>query len=219
MLVEDVSPCREQRRSDHPRMYRATSKSKPPGPKYGAYRVTDVRRETFLKVLSETGSFAAAARAASPHSKDRHGGASTFKQLMQRDPDFAAAVEDARSQALGRLETECVRRAVEGVRRPIYQKGELVGYEDVHSDGLLMFALRALDPDKYNEKRQVELKGDVTHRVVGLMISPQDLLALNDDDRAALERIVGKIADARGEKEEQPAALPAALPGIVDAGP
>lgn len=190
------------------------TKCKPPGPKYGAYRITDVRRQTFLKVLSETGSFAAASRAASPHSKDRHGAASTFKQLMQRDPEFNADVEEARSQALGRLEAECVRRAVEGVQRPIYQRGELVGHEQVHSDGLLMFALRALDPAKYNEKRQVEVKGDVTHRVVGLLISPQDLLSLNKDDRSDLERILEKIADARGEKELE--TLP--VSSIADAG-
>jgi hypothetical protein len=190
------------------------NRTKPPGPKYGAYRITDVRRETFLQVLSETGSFAAASRAASPHSKDRHGAASTFKQLMQRDTEFTSAVDEARSQALGRLEAEMIRRAVEGVERPIFQKGELVGHEKVHSDGLLMFALRACDPEKYNEKRQVEVKGDVTHRVVGLIISPQDLLSLDRNDRSALEGILEKIADARGEKE--PELLP--VPSIADAG-
>lgn len=174
-----------------------------PGPKFGLVPITEERKATFLKVLADTGSIYAAARAATPHSRNRQGGYSTFRHLAARDPEFNAAVAEAKAHALGRLEAEMVRRAVEGTPRPIYQQGQLVGYETQHSDNLLMFALRALAPATYNDKRQVEIKGDLNHRHVGLMITPTDLLVLDGADRVALERILEKIADHRGDRDGQ----------------
>jgi hypothetical protein len=72
-----------------------------------------------------------------------------------------------------------------------------------------MFALRALAPDRYNERRQIEVKGDVTHRHFGLMITPQDLLALNGAERGSLERILEKTAGHRGEPDGGAPALAA----------
>lgn len=49
-------------------------------------------------------------------------------------------------------------RAVDGVRQPIYQKGQLVGTKREYSDGLAMFLAKARRPHKYRES--LTLTGD-----------------------------------------------------------
>jgi hypothetical protein len=48
-----------------------------------------------------------------------------------------------------RLEDEAVRRAYEGVERPVFQGGKQVGVVREYSDTLLIFLLKALRPEKY----------------------------------------------------------------------
>jgi hypothetical protein len=187
-----------------------------PGAIYGQHPITYRRKKIFLDTLRQTGSVTAAARAATPHSRHRQGGLSTWLQLAQRDPDFSEAMQAAKDDALGRFEAEAVRRAVEGVERPIVSGGVVVVTERVYSDTLLTLKLRALAPEKYTERKNITLEGDV--RVVGLMIAPQDLLALSGEQRTALEGILETIADARsepaieGEFDEVPALPPPAEP-------
>ncbi len=52
-------------------------------------------------------------------------------------PAFAQEVEEAKNGALGRVEAAIMERAVGGVQRPIFQRGELVGHETLYSDNLL----------------------------------------------------------------------------------
>ena len=71
-------------------------------------KITQARKDVFLSVLGETGSRAAAAAAASPHTDGGNGqrpGYETFRDLWKRDPEFALAVEQAEAKALGRVET------------------------------------------------------------------------------------------------------------------
>lgn len=56
------------------------------------------------------------------------------------------------------LEDEAHRRGVEGVERPIYQGGVLVGTETMYSDTLLNLKLRGKRPEIYNTERH-ELSG------------------------------------------------------------
>jgi hypothetical protein len=56
------------------------------------------------------------------------------------------AVEVGEVALIENLERECDRRAVEGVDKPVYQQGQMVGYVRHYSDSLLMFRLKKLDP-------------------------------------------------------------------------
>ena len=47
---------------------------------------------------------------------------------------------------------EADRRAKDGVLKPVFYKGEIVGSIPQYSDNLLMFRLKALRPDKYRER-------------------------------------------------------------------
>lgn len=165
----------------------------------GYQPLTPARKATFLKVLAETGSAPAAARAASPHATGKRAAVRTFTDLRDRDPEFAAAWEDAMATALGRVENEIMRRAMEPTQRPIFSKGELVGHENVYDNKLLLAVARKLNPDEWSEKRQVTLDGSVdhTHRHGHIYLTMSDVHLLAPDRADQLLDLLGEIADRR----------------------
>jgi len=80
---------------------------------------------------------------------------STFYSWVRRDPTFAEALEAAKYKTVSVLEGEVIRRAFEGVDRPLHYKGFLTGdtVKD-YSDLLLMFRLKYLVPE-YNDKHNL----------------------------------------------------------------
>ena len=163
------------------------------GPEPNSRRVpmTEKRKATFLETLRRTGVFAAACRAASPHSKHRAACYSSFRNEMQRSPEFAAEVADALDEAKAEIELEIYRRGVEGWDEPVYQKGMRVIDHDGspasirrYSDNLLLTRAKAMMPEKYADRSKIEHSGVVNHDVRALTISPADLIALNSAERA-----------------------------------
>jgi len=125
------------------------------------------------------------------------------------------AWDDAIEQATGSVELEIHRRAVEGYDEPVYQKGELVGTVTKYSDRLLELRAKALLPQKYIERRAVELSANlnVTQELYGghaLTLKPEDVLLLDEGKRQQLLGLLTEIALARGdllEVEPEPAGL------------
>jgi len=121
---------------------------------------TDRRMTRVLEVLAEGLSLKKASIAAGISK-------TTVDYWRKHDPSFAQEVLDAIDQGTERLEDEALRRAVDGVERPIYNKdGDLKGTEKLYSDNLLMFMLKARKPATYREPKtsgnaQV-FQGDVT---------------------------------------------------------
>lgn len=71
---------------------------------------------------------------------------------LRTDFEYAEAYYNARELIVDQLESEAIRRAKDGVERPVYQGGELVGTVTEYSDSLLMFLLKGMRPDKYRER-------------------------------------------------------------------
>lgn len=116
----------------------------------GAVR-TQPRKDKMVKCLAETGMITRAAKAAGiPLS--RH------YQWMKSDPEYALAIREAMEQAADLLEEEAIRRARDGVKEPVYYKGEIVGYVYRYSDGLLKFLLQHLKKKVYGNR--LELAGE-----------------------------------------------------------
>lgn len=110
-------------------------------------------------------------------------------QERQRDEVFAVQWADVEEKTTEAMEREAYRRGVEGVEKPVYQGGKLVGRVNEYSDTLLIFMLKARRPDKYRENVKVEHGGTVTHRV------PVDLKKLSDEQIAQLEAIAKQLDD------------------------
>lgn len=188
---------------------------------------TEARKETFLRVLAETGSVSAAATAATPGAKPRGsrgpGSVATFYQLRHRDPRFAEAWEQAIATALGRVETEVMRRAMTPTRRPVFSKGEVVAMTEEYDNRLLVALARRLDPEGWGERSKVEHTGEVQLRLApgSVVLVPGEIGLLPAAQREALYELLEALAlrkqtAERREREarrvtfvDDPLALPA----------
>lgn len=79
-------------------------------------------------------------------------------QRWRTDPDFEAREQQARQMVADKLESEALRRAIKGERKPVYQGGALVGYTQEKSDPLLVMLLKAAHPEKYRERSEVTVR-------------------------------------------------------------
>lgn len=66
--------------------------------------------------------------------------------------EFAKAYLEAREASVQNLEAHAIKRGTVGCRKAVYFHGDVVGYENVYSDGLLQFMLKARDPSTYRER-------------------------------------------------------------------
>ena len=120
--------------------------------KKGEETLTDGQR-AFLAVYGEMGVIKRACKVAGV-------ARSSHYEWMETNPEYRRAFEDAQEDAADNLEAEVYRRAVKGVKKPTgWYKGVAGGYVREYSDLLLMFRLKALRPEKYRERQEVEFRG------------------------------------------------------------
>lgn len=79
----------------------------------------------------------------------------TVDRWRTGDSEFRESFEAARQDVTESLEKEAIRRAYEGVQKPVFQGGKLVGHVQEYSDTLLIFLLKGAAPDKYRERQEV----------------------------------------------------------------
>ena len=84
---------------------------------------------------------------------------STVYEARQRDEAFAVAWADVEEKIIEQLEAAAIRRARDGVARPVFQGGKLVGHERVYSDGLMALLLKARRPERYRDNVRMEHSG------------------------------------------------------------
>lgn len=145
-------------------------------------KMTRDREKKFLSALGRSANVTLAARAA---------GVSRANLYLRREAEaaFAALWNDAIEQAADRLEREAWRRAVRGVKEPVFFKGEKCGVVPRYSDSLLIALLRAARPEKFAVHQNI--KSDSTVRTVVTLPQlmppgiPDDELDAGDDGRGA----------------------------------
>ena len=74
------------------------------------------------------------------------------RPILHKGRQVYARFRQAEMQAARTLEDEAVRRAHEGLRKPVWYKGKIVGYETEYSDTLLLAVLKANNPDKFRDR-------------------------------------------------------------------
>lgn len=124
--------------------------------------------DKFLTALASTGNVSMAAKKAAVTRQGAYA-------RRAADPEFAARWQDAMDQAADWLEAEARRRAVTGVRRPVYQNGKLVGHVKEYSDALLTLLLKAARPDRYRENSKVVMAGDPAGHPVQIDVTARAL--------------------------------------------
>lgn len=166
--------------------------------------MTDARKRIFLENLAEHGIVGAAAAVASPHLAS--GGVACFNSLRRKDPEFAAAWDEALALARGKIEAELHRRAVEGWEEKVFWKGEEAGTIRKYSDRLLELRMAAIAPE-YRKTTKIEHTGSVeTDPGVGRLSAEKrqlmrQLLEGATDAEVAEPPLLG---DDRGTSAESP---------------
>lgn len=103
------------------------------------------RKKRILDAIAQGASFAKAAEAGGICRQN-------LWAWRQADPEFDRAVKEAVETGTDRIEDEALRRAVEGVNKPVFQRCKVVGYVTEYSDRLLEMLLRARRSEKYRER-------------------------------------------------------------------
>lgn len=107
--------------------------------------MTPQLRALFFKTLAESCNVTMSARAIGMSRTHVH-------KLRRKDKSFAKEWDDAMQQATDALEYTARKRAMEGYKRPVFQRGELVGHEICYSDALTIALLKAHRPEKFRDK-------------------------------------------------------------------
>lgn len=158
------------------------------GPRKSQKKLTREAKQTiFLAAYAVCSTISGAAKAAGVDRRLHHA-------WMQEDPTYPERFEVAHEESTQALEAEARRRALHGVRRFKFHKGELVRvpllddegrevtgddgkpimvpyFEEERSDLLLIFLLKAARPDVYrdNFKAVLEHRGQVGIKVSGVL--------------------------------------------------
>ena len=121
------------------------------------------RQRTFLKEYIRTVNVRASAAVAGINRQ-------THYDWLNDHPEYREQFAAAKKESVAVLIQEARRRAVEGVEKPVYHGGKLVGTRIDYSDVLLMFLIKGELPEKYRDhfdvrhtqvKRSVEFKADL----------------------------------------------------------
>src|SRR5215831_1541733 len=125
-----------------------------------ANKRTPSRLAVFLRIYEETGRLTEAAKAAGIHR-------STHYRKLASDPEYRKAFEEAESRAAQSLEDEAIRRARDGVKRPLMYRGKPVKqgrrivYRVEYSDQLLIALLKRFLPHLYRDHVTAEVTASV----------------------------------------------------------
>src|SRR5437588_5892570 len=103
------------------------------------------KRERLLHLLAEGHTVKHAAAEIGVHR-------GTVYDWRNANKDFKAAWDEALESGTQTMEQEARRRAVDGMDKPVFQGGRLVGTVREYSDTLLIFLLKGRRPDMYRER-------------------------------------------------------------------
>jgi hypothetical protein len=116
------------------------------------YNFTEIKKNLFLETYEATGNIS--------RSADLSGiSCGTHYRWLREDPEYATMFEEAHSRACDALEAEARRRAVEGVEKPVFYRGQIVGCIREYSDRMLELLLKAKKPREFRERVSTEISG------------------------------------------------------------
>lgn len=81
----------------------------------------------------------------------------TFYTALRQHPQAKEAYQMARDEANWRIEQEIARRGIQGVRQPVFYKGDIVGHIEQYSDKMLELLAKANLPERYSAKNTIDV--------------------------------------------------------------
>ena len=121
--------------------------------------ITPAKKKKFLEAIAKGFSVSMSCRMA-------HFSKSGIQKHVKKSAAFKKAWDEAYETGADVLEDEAWRRAVEGWDEPKWYQDKEVGAVRKFSDRLLEMLLKARRPDKYRERIDANVTGDITVKVV-----------------------------------------------------
>jgi len=146
-----------------------------------------IKQTAFLSAYAQLGIVTKAAQIAGIH-RNNHG------LWLKEDAEYAEAFKESHQEACDNIEAEMRRRAIEGVQKPVFYKGEVCGYITEYSDTMLAMLANGFMPEKYKQKAKIEAEVTTSREVVR-----EGLRKLTDEELAEYERLLTK---AMGQPQE-----------------
>ena len=124
---------------------------------------TPAKQREYLEKLAETGLIAHTCR-------ELNISREMVRYERKKNPAFAELEDAAKQYFAETLEQEAVRRAREGVQKPVFYKGSQVGHVTEFSDRLMEILLKGHIPEKYKDGLR---GGDTNVQVSGVLVINQ----------------------------------------------
>jgi hypothetical protein len=120
---------------------------------------------------------------------------SWYVRERQRNPEFAAAYDEAKELGVQAIEQVAIDLAL-GKQRPVHYRGEVVDHVDEYSERMIELLLKARRPELYGDRQRIDhATPDGRPFPMALTFDPDKL---SDDELAQLETILEK---ARPEQQ------------------
>ncbi len=145
------------------------------------------KRNQFLDTVARTGNLMLAAKKI---------GVSTRALYLarQRHPDFDANWTMAVKIYNMFVANEAIRkRAIDGVREPVWFQGKIVGYQLRHDSGLTQFFLKGAMPEVYGDRREIKIEGGLTYGIALLPTTQRDASEWEKSAMMTQEKIANMI--------------------------
>lgn len=141
--------------------------------------IADPDKRAFLAAYAHTGRITRAALSAQVNWRNHY-------NWLKSDEQYVLSFAEAQRMAGDFFEDEAIRRALEGIQKPVFYRGEHVENETVYSDTLMIVLLKGAKPDKYRDNVKVET--DITvHLETSLQQGVKRLeLLRGDSDRTRI---------------------------------
>ena len=127
-------------------------------------KLTQEKREQFIDCIRDTGNVTWAARLIGMSRAYMY-------EIKEKDSVFAETWENAFNEFLDTVEAEVKRRAIDGIIKPVFYKGERVDNDQVreYSDNLLMFYMKRHRKEfRDSSKVEVDVPEDTARFVMNI---------------------------------------------------
>lgn len=121
-------------------------------------KTTEANQNAFLAAYQEVGMVTPAAEAAKI-SRGAH------YHWLRSNPEYRKRFEAAQLESSDVIEDHARKLALEGVLEPVFYEGQICGHKIKYSTDLIKFLLQANNPEKFGNKIEQKLSGEVAQPV------------------------------------------------------
>lgn len=146
---------------------------------------------SFLLAYARTGNYSASCRAVGTH-------VNTMKNAEKKNPQLKILINEVQEALKDAAEQELYERAVNGTKKPVVFKGEIVDFVREHDSKYLIKLLEAINPDKWTPAKKLLNSGDGGLTINLVKISTGE----TEEIYNSKENPAGEVIDVESQSQE-----------------